>query len=73
MAKESEDAQLEKIERLRKEALAKELQTIRDSLPIQQKTKDAVEASLRDKTVAEQESFQAKGKKAAGVSAGYVA
>lgn len=73
MAKDSEDVQLEKIERLRREALAKELQKIRDSLPIQQQTKDAVEASLRDKAVANQESFQEKGKKAAGVSAGYVA
>ncbi len=73
MAKESEDAQLEKIERLRKEALAKELEKIRKKIPIKQKTKNLIEASLRDRAVAEQESFQAKGAKTAGITAGYIA
>lgn len=73
MAKESEDAQLEKIERLRREALAKELEKIRNKTPIKQKTKNIIEASLRDRAVAEQESFQAKGAKTAGITAGYIA
>ncbi len=77
MAKETpskyKDAQLEEMDRKRREALAEELQKIREKSPIKQQTKDAVELSLRDKIVSNQESFQTKGSKGAGFSAGYVA
>ena len=68
-----EELQLAKIDLLRKEALAKELAKIKIDSPIQKKTKNIVEDSLRDKVVATEDQYQRKGKKAAGMSAGYVA
>ena len=68
-----EELQLAKIDLLRKEALAKELAKIKTDFPIQKKTKNIVEDSLRDKVVATEDQYQRKGKKAAGMSAGYVA
>jgi len=75
MTKEYKDEQLEDFESKRKEELRKELEKIKQKSLVTKAnaTKNAVEASLRDKAVAKQESFQEKGKKAAGVSAGYVA
>ncbi|MBN8512217.1 MAG: hypothetical protein J0L79_04220 [Rickettsiales bacterium] len=67
MTKESEEAQLERIERLRRDALAKELEEIRKRIPIKQKTKNQIETNLRDRSV------QAKGVKTAGITAGYIA
>ena len=70
---QSEEA-LDKFNKKRQEELAKELQEIKDKkLTKEAETRKPIEDSLRDKAVAQQEGFTAKGKKTAGVTEGYIA
>ncbi|BFD45731.1 MAG: hypothetical protein DMENIID0002_03770 [Rickettsia endosymbiont of Sergentomyia squamirostris] len=55
------------------DALAKENKPARPKKLVESEAKKRVEAMLRDKTIAQQENFQAKGYKQVGGSAGYIA
>ena len=74
MAKNDPLSPQEKFDKHRQEELQKELQEIKDKKLTQEaKTRKPIEDSLRDKAVAQQEGFTAKGKKESGMSTGYVA
>lgn len=69
-----EELQLQKILKQQQKERNRELYELEQSKLVQkQETREAVERTIRDRGTLQQEDFTAKGKKEAGVSAGYVA